>query len=92
MVAEIKNNQAAWLPGKDQQLEVGPGPDQNNPAEGEVIVKVAAIAINPSEWKMQDYMYLPLTLPHVLGSDFSGTVVKVGAGVSRVKPGDRVIG
>lgn len=92
MVADIQNNQAAWLPGKDQQLVVGPGPDQSNPTEGEVIAKVSAIAINPSEWKLQDWMYLPLELPHVMGSDFSGTVVKVGAGVTRVKPGDRIIG
>ena len=91
-MTSIKSNQAALLTGQNQPLAVGPGPDQSAPSEGEIVVQVAAVAINPSEWKMQDYLYLPLQLPHVLGSDFAGTVVKIGAGVNRVKPGDRVIG
>lgn len=35
---------------------------------------------------------IPITYPHVLGSDAAGTVVKVGSGVTRFKEGDRVIG
>lgn len=91
-MTSINSNRAALLTGQNQPLAVGPGPDQSTPSDGEIVVQVAAVAINPSEWKMQDYMYLPLQLPHVMGSDFAGTVVKIGAGVSRVKPGDRVIG
>ena len=30
-------------------------------------------------------------LPHTLGHEGSGTVLEVGAGVSKVKPGDRVV-
>jgi NADPH:quinone reductase-like Zn-dependent oxidoreductase len=34
----------------------------------------------------------PLTFPHVPGSDFAGTVMEVGAGVSRFAVGDEVFG
>jgi NADPH:quinone reductase-like Zn-dependent oxidoreductase len=34
----------------------------------------------------------PFEFPHVLGDDVAGTVVKVGSGVTRFQPGDRVMG
>ncbi|KAK5062865.1 hypothetical protein LTR84_004940 [Exophiala bonariae] len=86
-------NQAAWQTGANvKPLSVGPGPDQNNPASDEVIIKVEYVAINPSEWKFQDFNYIPVQFPHVLGSDVAGTIVKIGDGVTRLKEGDRVIG
>ncbi|KAK8075290.1 alcohol dehydrogenase [Apiospora hydei] len=89
----MQNNQAAFILAADNSpLQVGPGPDQSHPAEDEVVVQVAAVAINPSEWKMKELGYLPLKYPHVLGSDVAGTVVKVGEEVKRFKAGDRVIG
>ncbi|KAK8122973.1 hypothetical protein PG984_011643 [Apiospora sp. TS-2023a] len=89
----MENNQAALILAPDNSpLQVGPGPDQRNPAADEIVVKVAAVAINPSEWKMKEFGYLPLEYPHVLGSDVAGTVVKVGDEVKRFKAGDRVIG
>lgn len=46
-------NQAAWQTGPYvKSLSVGPGPDQNNPASDEVVIKVEYVAINPSEWKV----------------------------------------
>ncbi|KAI0127652.1 putative alcohol dehydrogenase [Xylariales sp. AK1849] len=92
-MAPIESNQAAWqVEAKVKPLKVGPGPDQSKPEVDEVIIEVAAVAINPSEWKTQDHPFLPLQYPHVLGSDVAGTVVKVGSGVTRFKLGDRVIG
>ncbi|KAK7984437.1 hypothetical protein PG989_011839 [Apiospora arundinis] len=89
----MENNQAAFILAADNSpLQVGPGPDQSSPAADEVVIKVAAVAINPSEWMMKEFGYLPLKYPHVLGSDVAGTVVKIGEEVKRFKAGDRVLG
>lgn len=65
------------------------------PGPNEVLVKVAATSLNPIDWKlrsgaMKDFM--PLQFPHILGSDVAGEVVKAGAGVSELQPGQRVMG
>jgi NADPH:quinone reductase-like Zn-dependent oxidoreductase len=55
-----------------------------------ILVKVHAIALNPTDWKHLDYMPSP---GHILGCDYSGTVVAVGDNVTKSwKPGDRVAG
>jgi NADPH:quinone reductase-like Zn-dependent oxidoreductase len=47
------SNRAAWLNEKfDKDFLIGPGPDQSSAVDDEVIVKVAYVAINPSEWKV----------------------------------------
>lgn len=65
------------------------------PAKGEVAVKVKFAAINPIDWKVRNG-YLKIvagkTFPRAMGSDFSGTVISVGVGVTRFKPGDAVFG
>src|SRR5262245_38620798 len=62
------------------------------PQAGEVLVKVAAVALNsPDTAVIESGLGLPLTLPFVPASDLVGAVVAVGAGVSRFKQGDRVI-
>ncbi|KUJ14517.1 putative quinone oxidoreductase [Mollisia scopiformis] len=88
----IKNNMAAWLLyEKAPNMEVAPGP-KPNPAENEVVIKVAYAAVNPTDWKMQDSPYFKLTYPVILGTDIAGTVVQLGSGVTRFKIGQRVIG
>ena len=65
------------------------------PGEGEVAVRVAFAAINPIDWKVRNgglKMVTGRKFPRALGSDFSGTVISVGPGVTRVKPGDAVFG
>lgn len=45
-MTQITNNKAAWLRyEKARSLEVGPGPTPS-PAENEVVIKVASVAIN----------------------------------------------
>ncbi|MEV0591281.1 zinc-binding dehydrogenase [Nonomuraea cavernae] len=65
------------------------------PGPGEVLIEVAATSFNPSEVGLRLGLLdgvLPVTLPHTLGWDVSGTVVETGAGVTEFAPGDRVIG
>ncbi|BGP52606.1 hypothetical protein JCM8202_004867 [Rhodotorula sphaerocarpa] len=59
------------------------------PAQGEIVVKTKAIALNPTDWKHRDFLAPPNSW---LGCDYTGTVAKVGQGVSNVKQGDRVAG
>ena len=65
------------------------------PGEGQVAVKVQFAAINPIDWKVRNGYLKMVTgraYPRAMGSDFSGTVISVGPGVTRVKPGDAVFG
>ncbi|MFC5826082.1 zinc-binding dehydrogenase [Nonomuraea insulae] len=65
------------------------------PGPGEVLIKVAATAFNPSETALRSgalQQVLPLALPYTLGWDVSGTVVATGAGARRWAPGEHVIG
>lgn len=64
-------------------------------AAGQVAVKVKFAGINPIDWKVRQGNLKMLTgksFPRAMGSDFSGTVLAVGAGVTRLKPGDSVFG
>jgi alcohol dehydrogenase len=63
----------------------------NDPSDGKVLVKVKAAGVNPIDWKIREgYMQqmIPLQFPSTLGMDFSGTIEKVGAGVSGFNVGD----
>lgn len=55
-----------------------------------VLVKTAAVALNPTDWKHIDEM---ATQGATVGCDYSGIVQEVGSAVSNnLKPGDRVAG
>ncbi|KAF5670450.1 oxidoreductase [Fusarium denticulatum] len=86
----LEPNVAAVLPSKQGQLTIHQRPVPT-PKEGELLVRNAAVAANPSDWKIQA-LGLSTNFPAVLGSDLSGVVVSVGPGGTRFKPGDRVIG
>lgn len=69
--------------------------DLPEPGRGEVAVKVRFASINPIDWKVRHGQLKMLTgkaFPRAMGSDFAGTVLAVGPGVSRFKPGDAVFG
>jgi NADPH:quinone reductase-like Zn-dependent oxidoreductase len=70
-------------------LTTAPIPD---PAPGEILVRVAAASLNyRDKLVIETGMGLPLAFPFVPLSDMAGTVQAVGAGVTRFKPGARVI-
>lgn len=84
-------NQAAWLTKVDTPLEVSDAP-LPTAGPGEIVVKNAAVAINPLDFSMQATGRFVKDLPTILGSDVAGEVYEVGPDVQRFKKGDRVIG
>ncbi|MBJ3814456.1 zinc-binding alcohol dehydrogenase family protein [Shimwellia pseudoproteus] len=58
------------------------------PGEHDLLVKIAAIAVNPVDTKVRHNA--PVTAPRILGWDATGIVEAVGAKVSLFKPGDEV--
>lgn len=65
------------------------------PGQGQVAVKVRFAAINPIDWKVRNGLMKIITgraFPRPMGMDFSGTVIAVGPGSTRFKPGDAVFG
>jgi NADPH:quinone reductase-like Zn-dependent oxidoreductase len=63
------------------------------PGRGEVVVRVKAAGIGPWDALLRSgKSVLPQPLPLILGSDLSGEVDSVGAGVEKFKVGDEVFG
>jgi L-iditol 2-dehydrogenase len=58
-------------------------------ADGEVLIKVAACGVCGTDIKKIFHAYVPP--PQILGHELAGTVVAVGRGVTKWKPGDRVM-
>ncbi|GGF77505.1 (R,R)-butanediol dehydrogenase [Azorhizobium oxalatiphilum] len=90
---------ARWYKAKDIRVEDVAEP---SPAAGQVKIKVKWAGICGSD--LHEYVagpiFVPVSAPHpvshdiapiVMGHEFSGEVAEVGAGVTRVKPGDRVV-
>jgi NADPH:quinone reductase-like Zn-dependent oxidoreductase len=78
--------------GGPEVLRLGPAPE---PAArpGEIVVDIHVASVNPADWKVREGKRradVPVTLPHILGRDFSGTVREVGEGSSDFAPGDDV--
>ncbi|MGW4244503.1 NADP-dependent oxidoreductase [Nocardia sp. NPDC004722] len=63
------------------------------PGPSEILVRVRATALNPTDWKHRALkgLFLP-DPPYVLGWDVSGEVVATGVGVTLFQPGDEVFG
>lgn len=87
-------HEAQWLLSTMGRFEVGPAP-LPTAGPGEVVLKVRAVAMNPV-----DAITGPLRrivtpwgrYPTVIGSDVAGEVVEIGREVTRLRPGDRVLG
>ncbi|MFF7754558.1 NADP-dependent oxidoreductase [Streptomyces sp. NPDC007971] len=62
-----------------------PGPNQ-------VLVRVRAAGLNPTDWKHRAFGMFLGEPPFVLGWDVSGEVAETGIGVAAFRPGDEVFG
>lgn len=79
-------------PGGPSQLVLGETPDPK-PGPGQVLVAVAACGVNfPDSLMIEDRYQFKPPRPFSPGGEIAGTVVGIGAGVSRFKPGNRVLG
>jgi NADPH:quinone reductase-like Zn-dependent oxidoreductase len=69
--------------------------EQPSPADDEVRIRVAATSFNPVDAGIRGGFLrevFPVTLPHVPGIEFAGTIDALGANVTSRQIGDRVIG
>ena len=76
-------------PGPVADLSIG-DVEQPEPSAGEIRVKVAAIGLNPVDYKLAGRGNAAWSYPHILGLDVAGTVDAVGAQVDQWQIGDRV--
>lgn len=60
------------------------------PGPGQLLVKIASAALNPVDWKLQDWGLYKDAYPMVLGNDGAGTVEAIGSEVTGFAKGDRV--
>lgn len=64
------------------------------PGTGQVLVRVAATSFNPVDDHIRAGVLaemIPITLPYVPGIDLAGTVAELGADVTGLAAGDRIV-
>ncbi|PHH61644.1 hypothetical protein CDD81_8108 [Ophiocordyceps australis] len=88
----MPSNQAAWFEASKAPLVVKPAPVPK-PEPGRVIIRNAAVAVNPIDWKIQDLLSASLIkkFPFILGQDTAGVIEQVGPDVKGFSKGQRVI-
>lgn len=85
-----KTQKALILPAEGAQWQLGESPIPT-PGPKDVLVKLAATALNPLDWKIRTLgAFLISSYPFVGGSDGAGIVEEVGSEVSHFTKGDRV--
>ena len=65
------------------------------PRPQDILVAIHAASVNPADYKVRTGFYPSsqhLPLPYILGRDFSGVVIELGAEVSDFSIGDQVFG
>ena len=86
-----QTQKALYIPEKHAPFKIADAP-LYEPGPTEVLVKIAAAALNPVDWKIQKgpYDFFAKSYPFIPGVDGAGVVEKVGEEVSNVAEGDRV--
>ncbi|KAI8711367.1 PKS-ER domain-containing protein [Fusarium sp. LHS14.1] len=87
----MAENKAAWIDSPSgYPLNIREAP-KATAGPREVVIKNAAVSINPVDWKIQVHGRYLSVYPFILGEDAAGFVEEVGTGVTRFKKGDRVV-
>jgi NADPH:quinone reductase-like Zn-dependent oxidoreductase len=87
------SNRASWLMSKQSPINVVDSAPYTSPSNNELVIKTAAIALNPADVAIQNLGILLNDYPAILGCDVAGEVVEVGPSMADVYSiGDRVIG
>lgn len=90
----MPSNQAAWITQKNGSPLVVKSAPYPTPKANEIIIKNAAVAINPMDWMLQLMGHLAfgwITYPAIFGADMAGEVAEVGSEVTEFAVGDRVL-
>jgi NADPH:quinone reductase-like Zn-dependent oxidoreductase len=66
--------------------------ERPQPGPNQVLVRVRAAGLNPTDWKHRAFGMFLGRPPFVLGWDVSGEVAETGIGVVAFRPGDEVFG
>jgi Zn-dependent alcohol dehydrogenase len=81
---------AALLEASDTPLEVVNDVDIEAPRSGEVLVRVSHCGVCHSDLSLANGTF-PVTAPTVLGHEAAGVVEAIGANVTELAPGDKVV-
>ena len=77
--------------GGPEVLQYADVPDPE-PRPSEVLVRVRACALNHLDlWVRRGLPNVPIPLPHIPGSDIAGEITKIGAEVTTVRVGQKVV-
>ncbi|KIY63389.1 GroES-like protein [Cylindrobasidium torrendii FP15055 ss-10] len=86
----MSTNLALVLPAANEPLRIEQRPIPT-PGAGQLLIKIHAAALNPLDCYMASVGAFVESWPHILGEDYAGEVVEVGAGVSGWSKGDRIM-
>jgi alcohol dehydrogenase len=76
----------------DRQLELADIPSPPPPGEGDVQIRIKAVALNHLDlWGFRGMAFAKRQLPLVVGAEASGEIAATGKGVKAFKPGDKVV-
>jgi alcohol dehydrogenase len=76
----------------DRQLELAEVPAPPAPGPGDVQIRIKAVALNHLDlWGYRGMAFAKRKLPLVVGAEASGEIAATGPGVSKFKPGDKVV-
>jgi alcohol dehydrogenase len=76
----------------DRQLVIEDLPPPPPPAAGEVQIRVKAVALNHIDvWGYRGMAFAKRKMPLIVGAEASGEIVSTGEGVTRFKPGQKVV-